>query len=111
MFLVSTLRNFAKDLSPEQGRERYQAVIDALPVQHLALDARDKAQTLLESSKDALDVVSDQALTEALAAAQLQDLVEKIRQRAFMISPVGEWGALGNYEHRRANPRHVNGDA
>lgn len=111
MFLVSTLRNFAKDLTPETGRERYLAALDALPVRQLTLDARDKAQTLLDPSCVALEVVEDEVLVEALKAAQLDALVEKIRQRAFMISPVGEWGALGNFEHRAHRNGNGNGEA
>ena len=68
----------------------------------LAITARDKAKTVLDPSREFLEVVSDEVLTAALATVQLQDLVEKIRLRASMISPVGEWGALGNYEYRHS---------
>lgn len=100
MLLLSTLRNFANDLTPETGLDRYQAVLASVRVERLQLDARDKLQTLLPASRETIDVVRDADLTAALKAAQLECLEARIRARAPMITPVDEWGALGNYEHR-----------
>lgn len=101
MLLVSTLRNFANELTPLQVRERYEAAMSAVRVEHLQLEPRDKANTLLNASRETIDVVSDEELLQALAAVQLEELVVRIRQRANMITPVDEWQVLGNYEHNR----------
>jgi hypothetical protein len=102
MFLISTLRNFANDLTPETGLDRYQAMLASVRVERLKLDARDRVRSLLPASCDTIDVVRDADLTEALNAAELGGLEARIRARAPMITPVDEREALSSYEHRHS---------
>lgn len=99
MFLLSTLTNYANDLSPQERLE-YLAVVMCLPVQQLRIDTQDRLNTVLDAEQEEIAVVSDAHVEEVFAEASLSHYVKKIRERAYMISPIGEWGALGNIENR-----------
>jgi hypothetical protein len=98
MLLRSTVCNFVKDLPPER-REHYLAVVKSVPVQRIKLEARDKVNTVMNGTTK-LKVLDEAELEQALVANALNVQIATIKQRAFMITPVGELGAFANYQSR-----------
>jgi hypothetical protein len=99
MFLLSTLRHFANDLVDPREHVEYVAAVASLTVETLALEERDKMNTVLGSQRE-LEAVSE----ESLVREGLGKYIDAIRSRAFMITPVGEWGAFANLQNKRGFP-------
>ena len=106
MILRSTLTNYANHLQPQERLE-YLAVIMTLPVEAVALEARDRMNRLLERDQESLDVVRAELVEEVLNKEGMGGYLLDIHKRASMITPVGEWSVFGHYENRASqNGKH-----